>query len=298
MTNLFTTLALSTSLLACTDDVKQPDVLALPGSAYYPESLHADAHGTLYVGSLTTGQVVAFDNGKLDPRTVLAAGAAGVTGETGVLIHGDELWVCSIDTTFQKPTEIRSFGLDGTPHATYTLAADQFCNDLAFDGDTLYATDSFAGNVLRVADGAVESFVQDPRFVPASQGAFGLDGIVVTKDALIVNKLDTGNLFRIDLATKAITEIAVTPPLAGPDGMRALDDHTLLVIEGQAGRLSKISITGDTATATPLATDLDQPTGVVVARGSAWVTEGQIGRLFAQPPQAPNLPFAVRRVDL
>lgn len=298
MTKLLTTLALSSSLLACTDDIKQPDALALPGSAYYPESLHADAHGTLYVGSLATGEIVAFDDGKPDPRTVLAAGAAGVTGETGVLIHGDELWVCSVDTTFQRPTEIRSFGLDGTPHATYTLAPTQFCNDLAFDGDTLYVTDSFSGNVLRVEGGAVDTFVQDPRFVPASQGAFGLDGIVVTKGALYVNKLDTGNLFRIDLATQAITEIAVTPPLAGPDGMRALDDHTLLVIEGQAGRLSKVAITGDTATATPLATDLDQPTGVVVTRGSAWVSEGQLGRLFAQPPQAPNLPFAVRRVGL
>jgi len=305
MTNstLLAALALSTSLLACTDDATpQPEALALPGSAYYPESITADAHGTLYVGSLTTGQVVAFDNGKTDSRTVVAAGAAGVTGETGVLIHGDELWLCSVDTTFQRPTEIRSFALDGTPKATYPLAANQFCNDIAFDDHgTLYATDSFSGNIVTIADGAATSFVQDARFVPASQGAFGLDGIVYDgHGALYVNKLDTGNLFQVDLASKAITEIAVTPPLAGPDGMRLVDDHTLLVIEGQAGRLSRVTIPASrsSATATPLATDLDQPTGVVQARGTAWVSEGQLGRLFAQPAQAPNLPFAVRRVDL
>lgn len=299
MTKTLATLLLSTSLLACTDDAKpEPEALALPGSAYYPESLTADAHGTLYVGSLTTGEVVAFDDGKTDSRTVLAAGT--VTGETGVLIHGDDLWLCAIDTTFQHPTQIKQFGLDGTAKVSYTLDATQFCNDLAFDNTgTLYATDSFSGNVLTVKDGALVSFVQDARFVPASQGAFGLDGIVVdSHGALYVNKLDTGNLFRIDPQTKAITEIAVTPPLAGPDGMRLVDDHTLLVVEGQAGRVSRVAITGDTATSTPLATDLDQPTGVVQARGHAWVSEGQLGRLFAKPAQAPNLPFSVRRVAL
>jgi hypothetical protein len=79
--------------------------------------------------------------------------------------------------------------------------------------------------------------------------------------------------------------------------MRALDEHTLLVVEG-AGRLTKLALAGTTATATPISTTLDQPTSVIVARGSAWVSEGQLGRLFAMPPQMPNLPFAVRRVAL
>jgi hypothetical protein len=79
--------------------------------------------------------------------------------------------------------------------------------------------------------------------------------------------------------------------------MRLLDAHTLLVVDG-GGTLAKLAVTGDTATATSLADGLDQPTAVIVARGSAWVTEGQLGRLFAQPPQPPNLPFAVVRVDL
>src|SRR3569623_654961 len=183
MTKTLAALLLSTSLLACTDDAEpQPEALALPGSAYYPESLTADAHGTLYVGSLTTGEVVAFDDGNPAPRTILAAGT--VTGETGVLVHDNDLWLCAIDATFQHPTQIEQFGLDGTAKASYTLDASQFCTDVAF-----------------------------------------------------------------------------------------------------------------AAAGTPLATELDQPTGVVQARGHAWVSEGQLGRLFAQPAQAPNLPFSVRRVD-
>jgi len=61
---------------------------------------------------------------------------------------------------------------------------------------------------------------------------------------------------------------------------------------------SRVAITGATATASTLADDLDMPTAVVEARGAVWVTEGQLGRLFAQPQVAPVLPFAIRRVDL
>jgi hypothetical protein len=298
--NLVALLALSTSLVACADDKPQPSVLALPGPAYYPENVHADDDGTLYVGSLTTGQLVAYDDGATEPRTVIAAGAHGITGLTGVLVHDDSLWACSIDTMFQRPTEVRSFSLDGTPKQTYVLGSQYFCNDLAFDeADNLYVTDSFNGTVQRLQKGAsaFDTFIEDPRFVPDTQGAFGLDGIVYAGGALYINKLDTGELFEVSL-DKRVTEIAVSPALVGPDGMRALDDHTLLVIEGGANRLSKLSLRGNTATSTALSSDLDMPTGVAVTRGSAWVTEGQLGRLFAQPAQAPNLPFAVRRVAL
>ena len=78
--------------------------------------------------------------------------------------------------------------------------------------------------------------------------------------------------------------------------MRALDDDSLVVIEGNAGRLTRIDITGSLATPTPIASDLDMPTAVAISRGFAWVSEGQLGRLFTG--QSPNLPFSVRRVGL
>jgi streptogramin lyase len=298
-TNLLALLFASTSLVACADE-PQPDLLALPGQAYFPESVHAGADGTLYVGSLATGQVVAIDpsHGATEPRTVIAAGAHGVTGVTGVLATDDTLWLCSVDTTFQRPTEVRSFTLAGEPRASFPLAANYFCNDLAFDKQgNLYATDSFSGTVQRLRAGApaFETLVQDPRLAPATQGAFGLDGIVIADNTIYVNKLDTSQLFRIG-EDGAIAEITVTPPLSGPDGMRGLDANTLLVVDGAANRLSKLEITGTTATSTPLSSDLDQPTAVAISRGSAWVSEGQLGRLFTG--QTPNLPFSVTRVAL
>lgn len=191
--------------------------------------------------------------------------------------------------------------LHGNSLARYPLAANQFCNDLTFDGaGNLYATDSFSGAIVELAagDDKLETFVRDPRFAAVAQGAFGLDGIAYDgAGSLYVGTFDAGGLYRVALATGEIA-IATSQPLAAPDGLRALDAHTLLVIEGGAGKLTKLAVSGDTATATALASDLDEPTGVVVTRGSAWVSEGQLGRLFASPPQAPNLPFAVRRVQL
>ncbi|MDQ3341357.1 MAG: hypothetical protein M4D80_39890 [Myxococcota bacterium] len=278
-------------------------MIALPGDAYYPESLHADADDTLYVGSLVTGQVVAFADGKTEGTVVIGA-SSGVTGVAGVFIRGDELWLCSVDTTFQRPTEVRSFTLEGVARATHSLGPNRFCNDLAFDAaGALYVTDSFSGTVLRLAPGgaALEPWVENPALAPAMQGGFGLDGLAVVGGAVFVNKFDTGGLFRIAIgaggAAGPVQPITVTPALTAPDGMRALDDRTLLVAEGN-GRLTKVRVDGVTGTGTPLATDLDQPTGVTVARGSAWVAEGQLGRLFAMPPQAPNLPFGIRRVDM
>jgi len=297
-------LTLALSLAACGDDATpQPDVLALPGATYYPESLSASADGTLFVGSIATGQVTAFDDGATEARVVVGTGS-GVTGVTGVLVHGNELFVCSVDTTFQKATDVKSFALDGTPHGTYTLGAGRLCNDMVFDAaGNLYVTDSFSGTVLRLRAGgsALEPWLADTSLAPAQQGAFGLDGIVWVEGALYLNKLDTGGLYRVAIAADgsagAATKITVTPALVSPDGMRALDAHTLLVVQS-GGTLAKLALSGDTATATSLADGLDQPTAVIVARGSAWVTEGQVGRLFAQPAQAPNLPFAIKRVNL
>jgi sugar lactone lactonase YvrE len=281
----------------------EPPMLALPGNAYYPESLSASADGTLFVGSLASGQVVAFDDGATESRTVVGA-ASGVTGIAGVVVHDDELFVCSIDTSFQRSTEVRSFGLDGTPHRGYTLGTGRFCNDMAFDtAGNLYVTDSFSGSVLRLAPGgtALEPWLTDASLAPAQQGAFGLDGIVATDGAVYLTKLDTGGLYRVAIGADgragAVTRIAVSPALTSPDGMRLVDARTLLVVEN-TGALLRVALSGDTASATTLIDSLDQPTSVIVARGWAWVSQGQLGRLFAQPPQSPDLPFSVVRVAL
>ena len=78
-----------------------------------------------------------------------------------------------------------------------------------------------------------------------------------------------------------------TPPTPAPR-------RTSAVSPGQ--RQGRVDIAGTLGTVSPIATDLDMPTAVTVSRGFAWVSEGQLGRLFSG--QSPNLPFSVRRVGL
>ncbi|HUJ57667.1 MAG TPA: hypothetical protein VLX92_04230 [Kofleriaceae bacterium] len=294
-------LSLAVLTAACTGSTSQPAVLALPGSAYYPESLNAGPDGTIYVPSIATGEIVAFGDGKTAPRVVLAPGATDVTGETGLVVHDDTLWICSVDTTFQRATEVRSFDLAGDPLARYPLAANQFCNDLAFDdAGNLYATDSFAGTILELPAGgsALVTFAQDARWAATAQGAFGLDGIAYDgAGGLYVDTNDTGLVFHVDLASQAVTPILVTPALGLADGLRVLDDQTLLVADN-TGSIDELDLAGATATSTALADGLDGPTSVVVARGYAWASEGQLSKLFATPPQSPDLPFEIRRIAL
>ncbi|HVE86101.1 MAG TPA: hypothetical protein VND93_24760 [Myxococcales bacterium] len=279
------------------------DVLQLPGPTYYPESLTASADGTLYVGSLPTGEVVRFRPGAIIPEAFLPAGT--VKGVAGVLADdaGGQLWLCAVDLGFSTPPEVRSFDLGtGEPRVRAALPASAFCNDLALDGQrNLYATDSF-GNVYRLPAGgtALEQWASDPLLAPSAEGGFGADGIVFDGvSALYVNTFSDGRLLRIPIgaggAAGAVEEIAVSPALQSPDGMRRVDATTLVVVEG-AGRLTTVKVDGRAAAATVIANRLDGPTSAVRVGANWWVSEGQLGHLFGQQSGGPLVPFLLRRI--
>jgi hypothetical protein len=280
----------------------------LPG-AYYPESMNAGPDGTLYVGSLTTGEVVALGPSVEKARVLHAAGADGIVGVAGVLVDSSTaasgLWICSVDFSFMTPTFVRNLDISsGMVKASFPLPATSFCNDLVFDArHNLYVTDSFSPTVFRLASGAttLEPWVTDPRF-RAPMGQFGLDGICLDDSgSIIVNRRDSGQIFQIAVdssgASGMITEIAVHPALAFPDGMRCTDHGNLLVVEGApaTGRLSYLTVSGTVAKGRVLDNRLDFPTAVVRIGDEAWVTEGQFQYLFGAPG-SPSLPFLIRRV--
>src|SRR5258707_2934404 len=60
------------------------DQLVLPGNNYYPESLNVAADGTLFVGSLATGQVVRFAPGSTTAQVFVLPGT--VKAVAGVLV--------------------------------------------------------------------------------------------------------------------------------------------------------------------------------------------------------------------
>lgn len=285
------------------DGAPAPDVLPLPGDQFFPESIAIDGAGSLYVSSLATGQVVKFESGS-DEGTVFIASGGELRGATGVVIDpaGTSLWACDVDLTFASNSRAVRFDLStGASTGGFDLAQFGFCNDLAFDGaGNLFVADSF-GAVHRLASGGAAFGVWSnaPELAPTAADAFGADGIVWDGGSnLLVNTFTAGGLFRIPIlgngSAGTLAEISVTPALSYPDGMRSIDASTLVVVEG-AGKLTRVAISGTSATATTLAAGLDAPTSAVADGDDWWVTEGQIPDLLSGTP--PELPFAVRRVE-
>jgi sugar lactone lactonase YvrE len=287
----------------------EPDSLALPGEQFYPESVAVAADGTLYVSSLPTGQVVRFapDADTAEPFVTVGApmGTLGVTVDDA----GGTLYLCAanVEQFFagQPPdTEVRGYDLaTAALTATYAFPAAAFCNDLAVDATgALYVADSY-GNVYRRAAGAGELALWSDAapLRPTSPSGFGADGIAIGDGAVFVNTFTDGKLVRIPIAADgsagAAVELAVTPPLAGPDGMRHVAPSTLLVVNGNSGQLVELAVSATTATATVVAADLLMPTSVTVAPSGTWVTEGQIGVLLGVVAGPPSLPFRLVRVE-
>ncbi len=289
------------------------DVRMLPG-AFYPESINSGPDGTLYTGSLTTGEIVALPPGDDRAHVLHAAGASGIVGVTGVLVdtstNATGLWVCAVDFNavvhgMAAPSGVHNLSLtDGAVKAAFPMPGGSLCNDMAFDDHhVLYATDSFTGTIFRLKNGAsqLDPWIVDPRFVP-TPGAFGLDGICYDgAGSIIINKRDSGQIFKIAItstgAAGAIQEIAVHPSLALPDGMRCVDHGNLLVVEGapMIGHLTYVTVTGTVGASRVIDNRLDFPTAIGIVGSEAWVSEGQFQYLFGAPG-SPSLPFMVRRV--
>jgi sugar lactone lactonase YvrE len=290
-----------------------PSKLTLPGSSYYPESLHAAADGSLFVDSLATGTIVRFAPGATRPTTFVAGGDGdGGTpkGIAGVFADGatSTLWACAVDFA-EMPyyTEVRAFDLaSGAAKATYQFPAPAFCNDFAVDGaGNLYVSDSY-GSVYELAHGTttLTQWSADPLLRASVATGFGADGIVfdASGPALLDSVFNDGRLVRIpvnsDGSAGGAAAIAVTPPLHTPDGMRLVDATTLIAADGAAGQLVELTLAGTSASASVLAGGLDGPTSVVQIGDRYYVSEGQIGHFTGQLSGPPSLPFDVRVLPL
>lgn len=297
-------------MIACASNSHLPSrsttasVLALPGSAYYPESLTVAGDGTLYVGSLGGGGIVRLGPSSETAETFVAGTNKNIAG---VYVDDDAalLYACENDFAAKPavPPRVVAYRLlDGSEAASYAFPEGGVCNDLVFGpARRLYVTDS-AGRiyVLPAGGSALEVFSSDPQLVPSVDGGFGADGIVWDGDAtLYVNTFTDARLLRIAIAADgkagAVKPITVAPALQSPDGMRLTDAHTLIVVEG-AGRLTQLSLDGDAATGTVLASGLDSPTSVALTEGAYWITEGQLGHFLGLVDGPPGLPFDVRRI--
>jgi sugar lactone lactonase YvrE len=312
----------------------------LPGEEFFPEGIALANDGDVYVGSLTTGQIVVFDAQAEDaghavtlnvPDDAIKNAAVGMLlveeGATRTLYVCDSLPAVDAAESQVVALDVSDETIEVT--ATYPLTASiqdgpVFCNDIAIDSaGNVYATDSLGGQVLRVpADAATGTaaaqFSADALLAGNATNPFGANGIEVlndgTNDHLLVVNLTLGTLHVIPINADGTAgtpvQVALTNSdnesvtLAGPDGIKALDEDTLIVVENGANRLTKVDLAGlfgttPTGKTTVLSSRLDVPTTVALDGNSALVVEGQLDHLL-NPELAgeQSLPFCVSRVQI
>ena len=75
----------------------QPSSLTLAGDNFFPESIAATPAGTLFVGSVVTGEILRFRTGSTTAETFVPAGVNA--GTAGVLVDARRgvRWACAVD---------------------------------------------------------------------------------------------------------------------------------------------------------------------------------------------------------
>lgn len=280
-----------------------PQPIDLPGDRLFPESVSIAPDGIAYVSSMNGGVVrVSLASGKAE--SWIKPGAFGSGAQFGVLADGKNklLWTCTNDFAARGVTVAGSD--PGSVLKGFDLATGQgkislplpdqgsVCNDMAVGKDgAVYVADTGHPRILRWTPGAtaLQVWIEDPVL------GGGLDGLAFGGDGqLYVNNVRTGALYRVavmsDGKAGAVTKLTTSRPLGSPDGMRPMGGLDFVVAESQ-GRVSRLTVKGDTVEVTTLAEGITSPTGVDVHGGTSWYVQGQLGALFNPGAPRPALPF-------
>jgi len=283
--------------------------IELAGKLAYPESISAARDGTLYVGSAGAGGVVRVPHGTTQAVPWIAPSAFGSRSVFGVLVdeHRGLLWVCSDDLTSAKifspgtgATSLKGFDLkSGAGKVSVALPGDDpFCNDIALSADgSVYVSESTYGRVLKLSRDmkSLVVWAEDKALLDIDGITFGADG------KLYANTYGGNGFFRVDMkgaAPAKVTKLSTPRALFHPDGLRTLRGNTFLMVEG-AGKLDRITVTGDKVEIDTLSDALVEPAGVARIGPLVWVAQTQISVLYDDKHvMTPKLPFRIVAVAL
>jgi sugar lactone lactonase YvrE len=247
----------------------------------FPESVTSTSDGAIILGSVPKHMIFRAAPGAATAEPWIAPGTNGLESVLGVFSddRAGILWVCSTNMSPEgNPTALKSFDLKtGATKGSFPFPGTKsICNDIAVGPDgAAYVTDTGNPRILKLKPGgtALEVWLTDDRFD-------SLDGIAFGNDStLYVNTVRTGHLFRIlmgkDGAPGAITQLEVNAKLEKPDGMRSLGNNQLLLAEGGAGRVDRVTFEGDTAMIQTLQDGFNGPTAITRVGNTAWVLEAK-----------------------
>lgn len=295
-----------------------PDRYLLPHDARFPEGIAIQATtGDLFVSSVADGTIYRGNVDRPDLQPFLVGGGDGRTTAAGLAVDADgRLFVAGGATGSVFVYEASSGALltKLAAAANVTDAAPTFVNDLALlPSGEAYLTDSFRPVLYRVAPDDRGELAVEPWLDLAAAGVvygdgFNLNGIVASGDGrfLIAVQSNTGMLFRIDIADKAIEEIAlVGGVVTNGDGL-VLDGSTLRVVRNRDDLIATIALSPDFERGTVIGSQTDPsfrfPTTAARTEGRLLVVNSQFDRRGgpAAPADAapPTTPFTVTAVQV
>ncbi len=273
----------------------------LPGEAVYPEGIAYDPDSNaFFVGSATEGTIFRGDVETGEVTTLVAGGEREPFTTLGLKIDDQHrLWVAGgtsgqvfvYDTeTAEQISAIETPG-EGSP----------LLNDLAVasSGD-VYVTDSYRPVLFKVAADAetAEAWLDftGTAFEYLEEGP-NANGIVVTPNDqyLLVVQMNTGQLFRVDTASKEVIEVDLGgETLEGGDGL-VLDDQTLYAVIQTNNQIISVDLANDFASGTVISrfedASLAYPATAVKVEDRLLVVNTQFDVMESE--KGPALPFTV-----
>ena len=266
----------------------------LPGAQDFPEGVAYDAkRGVLYTGSAQNGTVYAVNAASGAVTKFQEGGALGRMVALGMKVDPQgRLWIAggaqgTVSVLSPDGVTLEVFETPKSPRP--------YINDLALAPDgSVYVSDSSRPVIYRVKDMKLSAWLDLAR-TPIKYGpGVNLNGLAVTPDGryLLAVQLNTGELWRIDLNTKAVQR--VMGGLVNGDGL-LLDGRSLYVARNKDQVVSKVSLSADYASGQlvreePLA-GLRFPATLTMIGGDLVVTQAQLDRLGGTP----ETPFKLTR---
>ncbi len=290
--------------MGATGAAAAPDRYVLPGGNVFPEGIAVQAStGDFFVGSTVDGAIYRGTFESPDVSLFLPGGGDGRTDARGLKVDNrGRLYVSGGSTgrlfvyDLASKRLLAQFATGLTP---------SFVNDAAItpNGDA-YFTDSNSPAIYRVAADvtAANAFERiDLTGQPITYGmGFNLNGIAASGDGryVLTVQSNTGKVFRLETATKWLTEVNLGgATVMGGDGM-LLDGQTLHVMRNAAATLVTFRMAPDFASGTLATTTTNPqfafPTTFGLYNGRLLVLNSQLDKRTAMMP--PVLPFTVLNV--
>jgi sugar lactone lactonase YvrE len=285
--------------------------IELPESVAYPEGIaHDAATGSLYTASAENGTVVRVNAATGAAEVLVPAGTLVPEGNTtfpgplGMSVDAsNRLWIAGGFTG--KAWVVNTADGSVIKEVTVPTAPKSLINDVAIVGSAGYFTDTFVPTLWRVSEtngtfGDVEPWL-DLTGTPIAYGdGPNLNGIAATPDGqtLIVVHMGKGQLFKIDVATKAVTPIETGgADLTTADGL-VLDGDRLFVIRQGAQEVVTLQLNADRTAATEQARvsdGLTWPATAALVGDELIVVNTQFN---ARDTNTAQRPFALLRVPV